>query len=124
MRRPTFEEEHPEWRLHKLISKVEERGGILWLDDEGRVLYSIPSMDSNSRALMVKLWKHREEVKRVVVEQVTRLKEQGKYEEIKTRICRHFPPSTLTPLDQFKDTEKNGGNSARAEEGETHAFVI
>ena len=103
-RRPTFEEEHPEWRLHKLISQVGERGGVLWLDDEGRVIYSVPSMDSNSRALMAKIWKHREEVKRIIGDQVTRLKEQGRYEEIKAKICQHSPPERLSPLDELNVT--------------------
>jgi hypothetical protein len=110
----------PEDRLHKLISRVEGRGGILWLDDEGQVLYSIPSMDSKSRALMAKIWKHREEVKRILGDYVARLKKERRYEEIGAKICQHFPPSALTPLDQFKDTGKNSGNSARmpAKEGD------
>jgi hypothetical protein len=111
-RRPTFEEEHPEWRLNKLISRIEERGGILLLDDEGQVRYSVPDQDAESRALLAEIWKHREEVKRIIGDQVTRLKEQGRYEEIKARICQHFPPSTLSPLDEFKDTGESG-NSAR-----------
>jgi hypothetical protein len=113
LRRRTVGEDDPEWHLQKLISHVGDRGGILWLDDDGRVLYSIPSMDSKSRALMAKIWKHREEVKRILGDYVARLKKEGRYEEIRAKICQHFPPSTLTPLDQFKDMGKNSGNSAR-----------
>jgi len=103
VRRRTFEEDHPEWRINKLISRVEEIGGILWLNDEGRVLYSVPSMDAKSQELLTKLRKHHEEVKRFLMDCLTRLKERGRYEEIKAKICQHFPPSTLSPLDEFKD---------------------
>jgi hypothetical protein len=65
MRRRTFEEDHPEWRVHKLISRVEEMGGILWLDEEGRVLYFVPINDAKSHALLTRLWKRRAEVKRI-----------------------------------------------------------
>lgn len=104
VRRRTFEEDHPELRVHILISRFEERDGILWLDDEGRVLYFVPSNDAKIRALLTRLWKRRAEVKRIIEEQVTRLKEQGRYDEIKAKIYQHFPPSTLSPLDEFKDT--------------------
>lgn len=104
VRRPTLEEQYPEIRLHKLISQVEERGGILWLDDEGRVLYSVPGKDAKSHALLTELRKHHEDVKRILVDDVTRLKEQGRYEGIKAKICQHFPAPMLSPLDEFKVT--------------------
>lgn len=124
VRRRTFDEDHPEWRINKLISRVEERGGILWLDDEGQVLYSIPNMDAKSRALMTKIWEHREEVKRIIGDQVTRLKEQGKYEEIKSKICQHFPASMLSPLEPYSSKRRKTGNSAGTREKERGAHAV
>jgi hypothetical protein len=38
---------------------------------------------------------------RILEEQLKRLKEQGRYDEIKAKICQHFTPSMLSPLDEF-----------------------
>ena len=106
-------EDDPEIRLHELLSRFEETGGILLHDDEGQVRYFVQNEDAESRAVLAELWEHRVEVKRIIGEWVKKLVEQGRYEQIKAKICQHFPPSMLSPLDELKDTGENGGNSAR-----------
>jgi hypothetical protein len=101
-RKRTVKEDHPDFRLSKLISQIEERGGVLLLE-EYRILYFVPNKDAQTRALLAELQEHHGEVKKIVKDCITRLGEE-KYEKIKAEICQRIPPSLLSPLDEFKDT--------------------
>ena len=101
-RKRTGEDDHPERRLHKLMSQIEERDGVLLLDED-RILYFVPNKDAQTRALLAELQEHHGEVKKIVKDCIARLGEE-KYEKIKAEICQRIPPSLLSPLDEFKDT--------------------
>jgi len=96
----TAEKDHLAVRLSKLITRFEERGGILLLD-EGEIRYLVQDQDNESRALLAALYEQREEVKQFVGECVGRLT-KGKYEKLKAEICQRIPVAQLSRLDEFK----------------------
>lgn len=108
-----------EMRIGKLSMRLEAIGGFLWLED-GEVRYFVPSEDAAARDLLVKLYKHRDEVKRQVEKWTKRLVEEGRYDEIRAKICQYVPIERLSALDRFGVAEIGGGNPAKAGRGEAH----
>jgi hypothetical protein len=96
-------QQDPNFRLFRLISRLEKRGGILLLDEAGELVYFVPSADSQARAVLGKLYERRGEIKPLVAKQIQKLGPE-KYEEIKAKICQRISPSVLSPLDKFRDT--------------------
>ena len=100
-RKRTGKEDPPDFRLSKLISQIEEKGGLLLLDED-RILYFVPNEDAQTRAILDELRGRREEVKQLIQKVAKQLGER--YEKLKAEICQRIPPERLSLLDEFKDT--------------------
>ena len=107
--------------MQKIVERFEEIGGAILLD-EGQVCYFIREESPLSRALVAKLAKYREDLRRILELNPGKVD----FDKVKAEICQRFSSVLLSPLESHRGKRKSAGNSAgtRGEETGTHAFTI